>query len=73
MSLPNLIVAAGQWYLAIGLLVALVFATVLVQRVEPTARGGSLAFRLAIVPGATLLWPLILLRSLRALRPGGAR
>jgi hypothetical protein len=64
------LVTAIEWYLRIGLGVGLLFA-VIVGRVEPTARGGSLLFRLAIVPGAALLWPLVLLRTVRALRRPG--
>ena len=66
MSAAEIIVAVGTRYLEVGLGVALVFALV-VGRVEASARGGSLLFRLLIVPGATLLWPLVLLRSVRAL------
>ncbi len=54
------------WYLRLGAGVALLFA-VLVGRVVPSARGGSLLFRLLILPGAALLWPLVLVRSVRAL------
>jgi hypothetical protein len=63
----SLLVAAGTGYLALGLAIAIVFAA-FVQRIEPSAQGGSLLFRLLIIPGATLLWPLIVTRSLRALR-----
>jgi hypothetical protein len=62
-----LLVTAGTWYLALGLVIALLFAA-FVQHIEPSAQGGSLLFRLLIVPGATLLWPVIVVRSLRALR-----
>jgi hypothetical protein len=65
MSAAEMIVAAFTRYLEVGLGVAIAFALV-VGRVEPSARGGSLLFRLLIVPGATLLWPLVLLRSVRA-------
>ena len=68
----NTLVTMVDWYLRIGLGVGAVFAAI-VGRVEPTARGGSLLFRLAIVPGAALLWPLVIFRSVRALllpRPG---
>ncbi len=57
---------AIEWYLRIGAGVAIVFALI-VGRVEPSARGGSILFRLAILPGAALLWPLVLARSVRAL------
>ena len=73
MTVPDLIVSAGQLYLALGLGVALMFATFLVQRVEPSARGGSVAFRLLIIPGATLLWPLVVMRSLRTFRARSER
>jgi len=62
----EIIRAVIEWYLRIGAGVAIVFAF-LVGRVEPSAKGGSIAFRLSILPGATLLWPLILVRTVRAL------
>ena len=67
MSIPQLLVAAGTLYLEVGLAVALLFAAYGVDRLEPSARGGSILFRIVIVPGATLLWPLIVQRSVRAL------
>jgi hypothetical protein len=68
MSLPHLILAAGEGYLALGVAFALVFVSWLVQRVEPSANGGSIVFRIMIVPGTTLLWPYVALRCVRALR-----
>jgi hypothetical protein len=62
----NAVVAVIEWYLRIGAGVALVFALI-VGRVEPTARGGSPLFRLAILPGAAVLWPLVVVRTVRAL------
>jgi len=67
----DLIVHLGGAYLAIGLACALCFAA-LVQRLEPSARGASLLFRLMIVPAAALLWPLIATRALRAWRRSAA-
>jgi hypothetical protein len=67
MSLPQLLVTAGTLYLAVGLAVALVFASWLVDRIEPSARGGSVLFRIVIVPAATLLWPVIIARAVRVL------
>ena len=66
MPSANVLVTAVDWYLRIGGGVALVFALI-VGRVEPSARGGSVLFRLLIVPGATLLWPLVVVRMVRAL------
>lgn len=66
------IVTALSWYAAIGAAVAVVFALV-VGRVVPTARGGSIGFRVLILPGAALLWPLVLVRTVLALvRPSPA-
>lgn len=59
-----MLVTAGTWYLLLGLVIAVLFAA-FVQRLEPSARGGSILFRLLLVPGATLLWPVILARVLR--------
>lgn len=74
MSTAQLLVSAGTLYLEVGLAVALLFAAYGVGRIEPSARGGSLLFRLIIVPGATLLWPLIALRAIRVLsRSRGVR
>jgi hypothetical protein len=48
-------------YAAIGLAVALAFVLVGLDRIDPAARG-ALAFRPLLLPGATLLWPLVLIR-----------
>ena len=60
------IVTAVEWYLRVGVGVAIVFAFI-VGRVVPTAKGGSILFRVLIMPGATLLWPLVLVRTVLAL------
>lgn len=60
------IVTALVWYLRIGAGVALLFA-LLVGRVVPSAKGGSILFRSMILPGAALLWPLVVYRTIRAL------
>jgi hypothetical protein len=52
-------------YLEIGLVVALAFAT-LVGKLDQAA-AGAFWFRPLLVPGATLLWPLVLVRTARAL------
>ena len=45
----------------VGALVALVFLIIGVDRIDEDARG-AYAFRLLIVPGVMLLWPLVLWR-----------
>jgi hypothetical protein len=56
-----------QGYLAIGALIALAFI-VLLPRVEPSSVGASLGARIAFLPGAAMLWPYVLVRTLRGLR-----
>lgn len=57
-------------YAGVGALFALAFVARGAARIEPSARGGTLGFRLAIVPGAIVLWPYLAVRWLRA--PAGA-
>jgi hypothetical protein len=51
-------------YLAVGAVVALVFALWAAAATDHAARGAGLWFRLAILPGAALLWPYMILRVL---------
>lgn len=60
------ILSVLEWYFRIGAGVAIVFALI-AGRVVPSAKGGSILFRLLILPGAAMLWPLVLVRSVRAL------
>jgi hypothetical protein len=59
-------IAAG--YLAAGALFAVPFARRWSGRLDPVAAHGTPGFRLLIVPGAILLWPLLLLRVIRGQR-----
>jgi len=52
-------------YLLLGAVFALVFAFRLVNRTDPVAAHGTWGFRLLILPGAMLLWPLLLARVVR--------
>jgi hypothetical protein len=52
-------------YAAAGAIFAVAFAVLGVTRLDPSARGASLGFRLLILPGATAFWPLLLRRWLR--------
>lgn len=56
-------------YALVGLLVALPFAFLGVQKIDPAAREGTWGFRLLLIPGAVLFWPLLLNRWLRCLPP----
>ena len=66
MTAAGLIVAVQIWG-GLGALVALVFLTFGIDRIDPDARG-AYAFRPLLVPGIVLLWPLVLWRWLRIAR-----
>ncbi|MEM1260974.1 MAG: hypothetical protein AAGH76_01125 [Pseudomonadota bacterium] len=53
-------------YFGIGLLFALAFIVRGVSAIDPGARGSSVAFRLLLIPAATLLWPLLAARWLQS-------
>jgi hypothetical protein len=59
------LVRVAALYLGLGLVFALGFAFRWVNRTDPVAAHGTSGFRLLLLPGATLLWPLLLRRLLR--------
>jgi hypothetical protein len=46
-------------YLALGLIFAIPFVFIGAGKVDPLAASGSWGFRLLILPGAALFWPLL--------------
>jgi hypothetical protein len=54
-------------YVAVGLLTAIAFVTSGVTRVQ--AAPVTIGARILLLPGATALWPLVLLRWLASRRP----
>ena len=67
MQSAEIVLLAAEIYAGAGIAVALAFVTVGVGRIDPAARGAYL-FRPLILPGAALLWPLVLIRWARAVR-----
>lgn len=59
-SLLGLAVGIFELYVALGAAFAVPFVAIGVQRVDPAAAGASWGFRLVILPGTVLLWPLLL-------------
>jgi hypothetical protein len=59
------VVQALTGYVLAGVLFAVVFVTRGVARVDPVARGAPAGFRLLILPGSALLWPLLAWRWIR--------
>ncbi|MEM7756182.1 MAG: hypothetical protein AAF297_11165 [Planctomycetota bacterium] len=49
-------------YLALGLAFAVVFSVRGVHRTDPAAEGSGWGFRLLIVPGSALFWPVLWIR-----------
>ncbi|MCP3919665.1 MAG: hypothetical protein GY711_29380 [bacterium] len=65
-SIAQAIVLFAASYLAIGLVFAIPFALKGVARIDSDAEGGTWGFRLLILPGATVLWPILARRWSRA-------
>ena len=55
-------------YLLCGLVFAVPFALVGVSRIDPHASHGTWGFRLLIMPGTILLWPLLVRRWMKRFR-----
>ena len=56
-------------YLASGLVFAIFFVTKGVTVVDENAKGTGIGFRIILLPGATLLWPLLLKKWLKMRHP----
>ncbi|MCI0389901.1 MAG: hypothetical protein MOB07_14220 [Acidobacteria bacterium] len=55
-------------YAIIGLLFGLTFVTWGVSRIDPSARGTGVGFRLMILPGVIAFWPLLARRWLQEMK-----
>jgi len=51
---------AAGFYAVAGFVFALAFLSIGIARLDPAARGSGLGFRLMILPGVMVLWPLLL-------------
>ncbi|SDR17309.1 hypothetical protein [Pseudovibrio sp. Tun.PSC04-5.I4] len=69
MVIAESIILIAQIYCVIGLVVALCFISIGLGRIELAARGAFL-FRLQIVPGLILLWPVVIMRWIALERTG---
>jgi hypothetical protein len=67
MAIAEAFVVALAAYMIIGVVFAIPFLLVGVQRIDVQARGAGTGFRLLIVPGVAALWPLLLRRWIRGL------
>lgn len=65
-EIVGVILAVFGVYLAVGALTALPMVFVWAKRFDPSAGGEStIGFRLLALPGAALLWPLLVIKLLR--------
>jgi hypothetical protein len=58
-------------YLFIGVVFAIVFLSLLIQRLDEASEGTSWGFKLMIFPGCVIFWPLLLQKYLRASKDNG--
>lgn len=67
-ALAAIIMASLGAYLAVGLVFALIFVSLLIKRFDPNAgEAAPIQFRLLILPGVMALWPLMALLFLKRL------
>jgi hypothetical protein len=59
-------VTVAMIYLLIGLVFSIAFVAVGAARLDPAARGASWRFLVLLIPGGTLLWPLLAWKWSRA-------
>lgn len=64
-ALATALASALGFYLVLGLAYSLYFISFGVAQLVPAARGAGLGFRLIILPGAILFWPVLLARLIR--------
>jgi len=62
--IPEILLIVAGGYLSIGLLFALPFVMVGAARIDPQAAQATWGFRVIILPGTILLWPLLTRRWL---------
>jgi hypothetical protein len=68
-NLVSLLLTILGIYLLIGLLFALAFVFAGVKKVDPAAANAGLGFKLIILPGAMVFWPLLLKRWVQGTPP----
>jgi len=68
MTIVYFILILVALYLAAGLVFAIFFVTRGVTRIDESAVGSKWGFRLIIIPGTMVFWPLLLRKWLKATR-----
>jgi hypothetical protein len=70
MILVKVILMLTLLYLLLGLLFAIFFLIRGVERIDPSAHGSGLGFRLIILPGTIALWPVLLDKWIKVKKTG---
>jgi hypothetical protein len=68
MQLAQILVTTMAVYGGLGAIFAVAFTYVGIEHLDPVARHAPLGFRLIVAPGSVLLWPLLLVRWIQAVR-----
>lgn len=66
LDVAALFVRLLEIYAVIGVVFAIYFVALGISKVDRLAHGSGIGFRLLVFPGSAALWPLLLLRLLRA-------
>ena len=61
-TLVKIFVYALETYAGLGLIFAVLFVSIGVQRFDSEAQGSGIGFRLLILPGVAAFWPMFLRR-----------
>lgn len=61
MEIAEFLLQFSKVYCLIGLVVAIPFLLIGIDRIEPSARG-SYTFRPLLLPGIALIWPIVIYR-----------
>lgn len=62
----KIILLLGLTYLLAGVVFALIFLAKGIEKVDTSARGSGIGFRLIIFPGTVALWPVLLNKWMNA-------
>jgi hypothetical protein len=66
-TLIKVFVYALETYAGLGVIFAVLFVWIGVQRLDSEAQGSGIGFRLLILPGVAALWPMFLYRWTRGI------
>jgi hypothetical protein len=62
----NILLVVVGIYLVLGFVFAIPFVIKGAQKIDPSANGGSIGFRIIIIPGTMVFWPFLLKKWIKA-------